>query len=123
MSGGSNSCQVNVSDIDSDFLPAIHEIIKIIEKDPQDASAKNKESLEASQKIQDFNKKIEVAREQVKKLSGVDFTKDEQTAQLKALKKQLVLKQELIQKYKNLGGDVNVFLNFASSTKPQNGHE
>ena len=123
MSGGSNSGQVNVTDVDSDFLPAIHEIIKIVEKDPQDASAKNKESLEASQKIQDFNKKVEVARDQVKKLSGVDFTKDEQAAQLKALKKQLVLKQELIQKYKNLGGDVNVFLNLASTTKSQNGHE
>ena len=29
MSGGSNSGQVNVTDIDSDFLPAIHEIVKI----------------------------------------------------------------------------------------------
>ena len=122
MSEGSNGGQVNVTDIDTDFLPVIHEILKIIEKDPQDALAKNKDSLEASQKIQEFNKKIELARELVKKLPGVDFTKDEQTAQLKALRKQLVLKQELIQKYKNLGGDVDVFLNLAN-TKSQNGHE
>merc|ERR550519_1641817 len=102
---------VSVADIDAEFLPSIHDIIKNIEKDPQDAATKNKESLEASQKIQDLNKKIEVARELVKKLPGIDFTKEEQAAQLKALKKQLVLKQELIQKYKNLGGDVNLFLN------------
>ena len=49
--------------------------------------------MEASQKIQDLGKKIEIAREQVKKLPGIDFTKEEQAAQLKALKKQLVLKE------------------------------
>ena len=107
-----------VTEIDTDFLPIIHEIIKTIERDPQDASSKNKESLEASQKIQDLAKKIETAREQVKKLPGIDHTKEEQAAQLKALKKQLELKQQLIQKYKNLGGDVSVFLNLG-----QNGHE
>ena len=116
------SADGQVSDVDTDFVPIIHEIIKCIEKDPQDASAKNKESLEASQKIQDLGKKIESAREQVKKLPGIDHTKEEQAAQLKALKKQLVLKQELIQKYKNIGGDVSVFLNLAN-TKTQSGHE
>jgi len=115
----SNNQQVSVSDIDVDFLPIIHEIVKTIEKDPQDAAAKNKESLDASQKIQDLGKKIEIAREQVKKLPGIDFTKEEQAAQLKALKKQLVLKEELIQKYKNLGGDVNLFLNIGK----HNGHD
>lgn len=115
----SNSQQVSVSDIDVDFLPIIHEIVKTIEKDPQDAAAKNKESLEASQKIQDLGKRIERARDLVKKLPGIDFTKEEQAAQLKALKKQLVLKEELIQKYKNLGGDVNLFLSLGK----QNGHD
>jgi mediator of RNA polymerase II transcription subunit 9 len=108
---------VTVSDIDAEFLPAIHDIVKNIEKDPQDAATKNKEGLEASQKIQDLNKKIEVARGLVKKLPGIDFTKEEQAAQLKALKKQLLLKQELIQKYKKLG-DASVFL---SLTQNQNG--
>ena len=108
---------VTVADIDAEFLPAIHDIVKNIEKDPQDAATKNKEGLEASQKIQDLNKKIEVARELVKKLPGIDFTKEEQAAQLKALKKQLLLKQELIQKYKKLG-DTSVFL---SLTQNQNG--
>ena len=43
------------------------------------------------------------------KLSGVDFTKEEQAAQLKALKKQLKLKQELLAKYRKLG-DTAAFL-------------
>lgn len=110
---------VSVADIDAEFLPAIHDIIKTIEKDPQDAATKNKDGLEASQKIQDLNKKIEAARDLVKKLPGIDFTKEEQAAQLKALKKQLLLKQELIQKYRKLG-DTAVFLNLA---RTQNGIE
>lgn len=110
----------SVEDIDIEFLPVIHEIVKTIERDPQDAGSKNKESLEASQRIQDLGKKIEAAREQVKKLPGVDFTKEEQAAQLKALKKQLILKEELIQKYKHLGGDLSNFLHKENST--QNGH-
>ena len=78
--------------------------------------------MDASQKIQDLGKKIETARELVKKLPGIDFTKEEQAAQLKALKKQLVLKQELIQKYKNLGGDLSSFLN-TPNTNSTNGHD
>ena len=105
---------VAVADIDAEFLPAIHDIVKNIEKDPQDAKTKNEEGLEASQKIQDLNKKIEVVRELVKKLPGIDFTKEEQAAQLKALKKQLLLKQELIKKYKKLG-DASVFLSLAQN--------
>ena len=113
---------VTVADIDIEFLPVIHEIVKTIERDPQDPGLKNKESLEASQKIQELGKRIESVRDQVKKLPGVDFTKDEQAAQLKALKKQLVLKQELIQKYKNLGGDLSSFLN-TPNTNSTNGHD
>ena len=110
---GSAGADINnsVDDIDIEFLPVIHEIVKTFERDPQDAGTKNKESLEASQRIQDLSKRIEAARDQVKKLPGVDFTKEEQAAQLKALKAQLILKQELIQKYKNLGGDLSYFLN------------
>merc|ERR1719481_1929030 len=96
--------QITVSDIDAEFLPQIYDIVKTIEKDPQDAATKNKESLEASEKVKELNKKIERAREDVKKLTGIDFNKDEQAAQLKALKKQLCMKQELLAKYRSLGG-------------------
>jgi mediator of RNA polymerase II transcription subunit 9 len=105
---------VSVADIDAEFLPHIHDILKAIEKDPQDAANKNKESLEASQKVQDLSKKIEKAREDTKKLAGVDFTKEEQAAQLKALKKQLTLKQELIEKYKKFG-DAASFINLVQN--------
>lgn len=107
---------VNVSDIEAEFLPLIHDIVKTVEKDPQDAAAKNKESLEASQKVGELSKKLEKARGDVKKLAGVDFTKEEQAAQLKALKNQLKLKQELILKYKRLG-DTASFINFATSNQ------
>ena len=53
--------------------------------------------MDASQKIQELSKKIETAREQVKRLPGIDFTKEEQAAQLKALRKQLVLKEVKIE--------------------------
>jgi len=101
--------------VDANFIPAIHDIVKTVVRDPQDPAAKNKESLEASQKIQELNKKIESAREAVKKLPGIDLTKEEQAAQLKALKKQLTLKQDLIVKYKKLGGDTAVFLNIGKT--------
>ena len=56
-----------------------------------------KEKLsKASEKVKELNKKIERAREDVKKLPGIALTKEEQTAQLNALKKQLKVKQELL---------------------------
>ena len=88
--------QITVADIDAEFLPQIHDIVKTVEKDPQDAATKNKESLEASEKVKELNKKIERAREDVKKLPGISLTKEEQAAQLNALKKQLKVKQELL---------------------------
>ena len=88
--------QITVTDIDAEFLPQIHDIVKTVEKDPQDAATKNKESLDASEKVKELNKKIERAREDVKKLPGIALTKEEQAAQLNALKKQLKVKQELL---------------------------
>jgi len=101
---------VSAQDIDSNFLPIIHDIVKTVEKDPQDSAAKNKESLEAGQKVQELNKKFESVRELVKKLPGVDFTKEEQQANLTALRKQLVLKRQLIQKYKEVGNSQAFFV-------------
>ena len=91
--------QITVTDIDAEFLPQIHDIVKTVEKDPQDAATKNKESLDASEKVKELNKKIERAREDVKKLPGIALTKEEQAAQLNALKKQLKVKQELLARW------------------------
>ena len=96
MSSEAQQQQITVADIDAEFLPQIHDIVKTVEKDPQDAATKNKESLEASEKVKELNKKIERAREDVKKLPGISLTKEEQAAQLNALKKQLKVKQELL---------------------------
>jgi len=101
--------QITVTDIDAEFLPQIHDIVKTVEKDPQDAATKNKESLDASEKVKELNKKIERAREDVKKLPGIALTKEEQAAQLNALKKQLKVKQELLARYRKLG-DISSFL-------------
>ena len=59
-----------------------------------------KEKLsKASEKVKELNKKIERAREDVKKLPGIALTKEEQAAQLNALKKQLKVKQELLARW------------------------
>jgi len=100
---------VDVKNIDCEFLPIIYEILKRVEKDPTDSSAKNKESLEVANRIQELNKKLEKAKEQVRNIRGVDLNPEEQKQQLAALKNQLALKKELIQKYKSFS-TVNNFL-------------
>ncbi|XP_023332277.1 mediator of RNA polymerase II transcription subunit 9-like [Eurytemora carolleeae] len=109
-SGINNEISVEVKDLDCEFLPIIYDIIKCVEKDPSEASLKNKESLEAANKIQELNKKLEKAREQVRSLKGIDLNPEEQKAQLQSLKKQRALKKELVQKYESLGSVAN-FLN------------
>jgi len=112
---------VTAQEIDYNFLPIIHDIVKTVEKDPQDSAAKNKESLEAGQKVQELNKKFESVRDLVKKLPGIDFTKEEQQANLTALRKQLVLKRQLIQKYKEVGNSQAFFVLNNQASTPVNG--
>lgn len=100
---------VQVTDIDAEFLPLIYDIIKCVERDPGDAAAKNKESLEAAAKIQELTRKLSKAKELVRRLPGVDYTPEEQEAHLKSLKRQLQLKKELVQKYKSLGSAAAFF--------------
>ena len=85
----------------------------------KDVTVKNKESIEASRKVQELNKKLKGVRGQIKKLSGIDFNKEEQQIRLNALNKQLQLKRELIQKYKDIG-NAAAFFN-GSSNLPVNG--
>jgi len=97
-----NESPVLVADIESEFLPLIYEIVKCVEKDPADAAGKNKESLDAANKIHELNKRLEKAKEQVRHLQGIDLNPEEQKVQLESLKKQLAQKKELVQKYKSL---------------------
>eukprot|EP00088_Acartia_fossae_P005083 TRINITY_DN12221_c0_g1_i1.p1 TRINITY_DN12221_c0_g1~~TRINITY_DN12221_c0_g1_i1.p1 ORF type:complete len:159 (-),score=46.77 TRINITY_DN12221_c0_g1_i1:165-641(-) len=98
---------LDVKEIDCEFLPLIHDILKRVEKDPSDASSKNKESIEVGNKIQELNRKLEKAKEQVRVLRGIDLNPEEQKLQLTALKNQLALKKELIQKYKSFATVTN----------------
>ena len=64
--------QITVTDIDAEFLPQIHDIVKTVEKDPQDAATKNKESLDASEKVKErMTKRLNVLS------SFATFIKDE----------------------------------------------
>ena len=84
------------------FLPIVHAIIHTIEKDNQDVSQKNRDSLEASQKVAELAKKIETARAHVYKLPGITDSKQVQLQRLQNLHTQLEMKKELISKYKAL---------------------
>jgi len=84
------------------FLPIVHAIIHTIEKDNQDVSQKNRDSLEASQKVAELAKKVETARAHIYKLPGITDSKQVQIQRLQNLHTQLEMKKELISKYKGL---------------------
>ena len=52
--------------------------------------------------FQELNKKIDIIRDQIYKLPGVERSKEDQLRQLGVLKKQLDCKKKLIAKYKEL---------------------
>ena len=84
------------------FLPIVHAIIHTIEKDNQENSQKNRDSLEASQKVTELAKKIESARTHIYKLQGITDSKQIQLQRLQNLHTQLEMKKSLISKYKGL---------------------
>ncbi|KAJ8681188.1 hypothetical protein QAD02_016975 [Eretmocerus hayati] len=94
--------QFTVADLDIEILPIIYEIIRSVEKDPHDTSQKAKESQDISHKILELQKKLDSARAQIKKLPGIEYSKEEQLQKLEILKTQLRLKKELLLKYRNM---------------------
>lgn len=92
--------RVTAENFDTDFLPIIYEIIRRVEKDHHDTTAKTRESHDCSQKVLDLQRALDKARAEVHLLPGIDYNKEQQLAHLNALKVQLKLKQELIQKYR-----------------------
>lgn len=50
--------------------------------------------------VLELQKRFESARHQIRQLPGIYFNKEEQLQQLETLRNQLVLKQQLIKKYK-----------------------
>ncbi|XP_051173399.1 mediator of RNA polymerase II transcription subunit 9 isoform X1 [Leptopilina boulardi] len=91
-----------VDDLEVEILPLIYEIIRSVEKDPYDSNQKVKESQDTSYKIVDLQKKLDSARGQVKKLQGVEYSKEDQLQNLENLRNQLKLKRELLLKYRNM---------------------
>ena len=61
-----------------------------------------REPHEVTQKVTDLKNKLDQAREQVKKLPGIEHSKEEQERQIEVLRKQLVSKTELLRRYKNM---------------------
>ncbi|XP_041362769.1 mediator of RNA polymerase II transcription subunit 9-like [Gigantopelta aegis] len=74
------------------ILPAIYDVIRSIEKDSHDVN----------QKLSDLQTQLQKAKECVDKLPGIQQSKDEQIKRIQILRKQLMLKTELLQKHKNL---------------------
>lgn len=87
---------------DIEILPVIYEIIRSVEKDPVDNASKQKESQDCSLKVLELQKRLELARVTIRKLPGIEHSKEEQLRRLESLWKQLALKQQLIKKYKNV---------------------
>lgn len=97
-----SSFKLTVDDVDVDFLPLIYEIIRSVERDPHDSAQKASQSQDTSQKVLELQKKLDLAREQVRRLPGVEYSKEEQLEKLETLRKQLRLKRELLTKYRNM---------------------
>jgi len=85
---------------DVDFLAPVYDILKSIERESSETTAKRSE--ESSQKVVEFQKKLDTVRAQVSSLPGIDYSREAQLRKFEALKKQLVLKKQLLQKYKHM---------------------
>lgn len=93
---------LTATQIDTDILPVLHDIVRTIEKESLDVSQKSRDSLEASQKVALLNKKFEAMRSGIYGLSGIENSPKEQLKQLEILREQLRMKKKLIHKYKEL---------------------
>uniref|UniRef100_A0A2M3ZAE4 Mediator of RNA polymerase II transcription subunit 9 n=1 Tax=Anopheles braziliensis TaxID=58242 RepID=A0A2M3ZAE4_9DIPT len=97
-----NISEQKIQPVEIEILPVVYDIIRSIEKDPIDNTAKQKESAECSQKVLELQRTLEAARNTIRKLHGIEYSKEEQLRRLDSLRKQLALKQQLIKKYKNV---------------------
>lgn len=73
-----------------------------IEKDTYENDKKNQENADTNLKIPELKTKLQECRNQIQKLPGIDYTKEEQLRRLEALREQLVQKRQLLLKYKNM---------------------
>lgn len=92
----------NLENSDFDFLSIVYDIIKSVEKEGQDNTQKLKDSAEAGNRVVELQRKLDHAREVVRKLPGIELSKEEQLQQIDLLRKQLGLKRDLLSKYRSL---------------------
>ncbi|XP_055704174.1 mediator of RNA polymerase II transcription subunit 9 isoform X2 [Phlebotomus papatasi] len=93
-----NGTPLSVDEIEIEILPTIYAIIRSVEKDPID---KQRESQDCSLKVLELQKRLESVRNQIRQLP-IDLNKEEQLQRLETLRNQLLLKQKLLTKYKNI---------------------
>ncbi|GIY29748.1 mediator complex subunit 9 [Caerostris extrusa] len=74
--------------INTDFLPIIYDIIRSVEKETYETTPKPHEIADSSLKIPELRTKLQQCREQIQKLPGIDYTKEEQLRRLEALHEQ-----------------------------------
>lgn len=99
---------VIAEEIDFDFLPIIFDYLRTIEKE-QVSTELNRVARDITTKLTDLTQKITLAREQVPKLAGVEFSAEDQLKKLDALRAQLTLKKQVLVKYKNKAAAEPVF--------------
>ncbi|XP_025425807.1 mediator of RNA polymerase II transcription subunit 9 [Sipha flava] len=90
---------ITVNDVDTDFLPLIHDIIKSSERENHEPQ---KSAQEITQKIQDLQKKIDQARSQIRKLPGVQYNSEQQLKAMDDLRQSLQMKRQLLLKYRHM---------------------
>ncbi|XP_028038127.1 mediator of RNA polymerase II transcription subunit 9 [Bombyx mandarina] len=97
-----NYSPLTVEDVDVDFLPIVYDIIRSVERDFHDNASKIRESHECSHRVLELQKRLEIAKAQIRRLPGIEFNKHDQLKQFELLRTQLRLKRELLQKYRNM---------------------
>ncbi|XP_055704173.1 mediator of RNA polymerase II transcription subunit 9 isoform X1 [Phlebotomus papatasi] len=97
-----NGTPLSVDEIEIEILPTIYAIIRSVEKDPIDKQRESQDcSLKSSKKVLELQKRLESVRNQIRQLP-IDLNKEEQLQRLETLRNQLLLKQKLLTKYKNI---------------------
>ena len=65
--------------------------MRAVERDNADTSAKNKDSLEAMNKVKELHRAIEAIREDIHAMPGIERSKSDQLKQLQALRSVFIM--------------------------------
>ncbi len=71
------------------------------ENTPQKSLNIREQHFDCNSKIQQLRDRFNECRQQLIKMPGIEVTKEEQIKSLDALRQQLILKKQLLMKYKN----------------------